>query len=100
MSKLNVNVECQGRMQMLNINVNVECQCRTPMLHANGGMADISTPSQDDGSRQPQGNFSNRPHPPAQNHGAVPMGIVLWRVAEKRLSAERMFVFCSCSGSG
>ena len=35
-----------------------------------------------DGSRQPYSNFSNRPHPPRQNRGAVLMGIVLWRVTE------------------
>ena len=36
-----------------------------------------------DGSRQPYSNFSNRPHPPRQNRGAVLMGIAVWRVAEK-----------------
>ena len=35
-----------------------------------------------DGSRQPYSNFSNRPHPPRQNRGAVLMGSVLWRVTE------------------
>ena len=34
-------------------------------------------------SRQPQGNFSNRCHPQVQNRGAVLMGMVPWRVAEK-----------------
>ena len=33
-----------------------------------------------DGSRQPYSNFSNRPHPPRQNRGAVLMGIAVWRV--------------------
>ena len=36
-----------------------------------------------DGSRQPYSNFSNRPHPPRQNRGAVLMGIAVWRVTEK-----------------
>ena len=36
-----------------------------------------------DGSRQPYSNFSNRPHPPRQNRGAVLMGIAVWRVAEQ-----------------
>ena len=36
-----------------------------------------------DGSRQPYSNFSNRPHPPRQNRGAVRMGIAVWRVTEK-----------------
>ena len=35
-----------------------------------------------DGSRQPYSNFSNRPHPPRQNRGAVLMGIAVWRVTE------------------
>ena len=36
-----------------------------------------------DGSRQQYSNFSNRPHPPKQNRGAVLMGIAVWRVVEK-----------------
>ena len=36
-----------------------------------------------DGSRQPYSNFSNRPHTPRQNRGAVLMGIAVWRVTEK-----------------
>ena len=36
-----------------------------------------------DGSRQPYSNFSNRPHPPRQNRGAVLMGMAVWRVTEK-----------------
>ena len=36
-----------------------------------------------DGSRQPYSNFSNRPHPPRQNRGAVLMGIAVWRVTER-----------------
>merc|ERR1739841_386928 len=40
-----------------------------------------------DGSRQPYSNFSNRPHTPRQNRGAVLMSIAVWRVTEKPKSA-------------
>ena len=63
-------------------------------------MADISTSRQDDGSRRPQGNFSSRPHPPAQNRGAVPMGIVPWRVAEKPKQIKWQGVTVSAAGHG
>ena len=39
--------------------------------------------TQHDGFPQPYNNFSNRPHPLAQNRGAIPMGTVIWRVTEK-----------------
>ena len=43
-----------------------------------------------DGSRQPYSNFSNRPHPPRQNRGAVLMGIAVWRVTEKPKKKNKM----------
>ena len=35
------------------------------------------------GFRQPKGNFSNRPHPPAQTRDTILMGRAVWRVTEK-----------------
>ena len=35
------------------------------------------------GFRQPYSNFSNRWYPLAQNRGTIPMGIAVWRAAEK-----------------
>ena len=35
------------------------------------------------GFRQPRGNFSNRPHPHAQNRGTILMCKAVWRVTEK-----------------
>ena len=46
-------------------------------------LATTSVLSQRDGFRQPYSNFSNRPHPLAQNRGTIIMGIAVWRVAEK-----------------
>ena len=46
-------------------------------------LATTSVLSQREGFRQPYSNFSNRPHPLAQNRGTILMGIAVWRVAEK-----------------
>ena len=46
-------------------------------------LATTSVLSQRDGFRQPYSNFSNRPHPRAQNRGTILMGTAVWRVAEK-----------------
>ena len=59
--------------------------------HPSNSWAELTSPnfniltlcSQRDGFRQPYSNFSNRPHPLAQNRGTILMGIAVWRVAEE-----------------
>ena len=68
----------------------------------------ISVMSHRDGFRQPYSNFSNRPHPLAQNRGTILMGIVLWRVTEnpkiailgfgQNLTSKKKKVMISTSG--
>ena len=41
-----------------------------------------SVMSHRDGFRRPYSNFSDRPHPLAQNRDTILMGIVLWRITE------------------
>ena len=53
-----------------------------------------------DGSRQPYSNFSNQPHPPRQNRGAVQMGITVWRVAEKPKKIKWHLAKVSAAGHG
>ena len=64
--------------------LDVTLRTHGPLLTTTSGF------SQHDGFRHPYSNFSNRPHPLAQNRGSILMGIVLWRVAEKAKIAIRV----------